>query len=103
MRHVFINSGYQHAVEPRICHPNHKSQSEVLWPNHNLEALNATTRTLSEACLLGTIPASYPKSVSGHTTFAEAPRKVRGRSAEARNAKLDANFAFMSTTLSIIG
>ena len=32
----------------------------------------------SVACLLGTIQASYPKNISGHTTFVEAPWKVRG-------------------------
>ena len=46
--------------------------------NRNLEALNEVTKMLSGACLRGTIHASYPKSISGHTTFAEGPRKVRG-------------------------
>ena len=61
--------------------------------NHNLEALNQATKLkcFQEHVFLGlgTILASNPRSISGHTTFAEAPRKVRERSAEARRSTLD--------------
>ena len=50
--------------------------------NHNLEALNEATKLkcFQEHVFLGlgTILASNPRSISGHTTFAEAPRKLRG-------------------------
>ena len=66
-----------------MCHLNHLTT--------NLEALNEATKMFQEHLFLGlgTILASNPKSMSGHTTFAEAPRKVRGRSAEARKSTLD--------------
>ena len=76
-------------VEPGMCHPPMSPRAKSFGLTTTFEALNEATRMLSRACLPGAIHASYPKSGSGHTTFAEAPREVRGRSAEARNATLD--------------
>ena len=54
-----------------MCHLNHFTTTE---------ALNKATKMFQEHVFLGlgTTLASNPKSISGHTTFAEGPRKVRG-------------------------